>query len=110
VIFAYLTWGLQATGFAIVATAVIDFFVLFIYMHHRYGYRISASVIKYSGAQYSIGLALYALTLITHSWLYWVVAIILSAMSIAFSLHILHSKTHLWTSLINKLKQIIPWL
>jgi O-antigen/teichoic acid export membrane protein len=110
VIFAYLVFGLQATAFALVLTAVIDFFVLFFYMRHRYGYIMSRPVMKYSAVQFAIGFALYMLMFFAGSLIYWTVGALLCVLSIVVSLHVLHSKTGLWASLVRRFKKLIPWL
>lgn len=92
VITGYRHQGLFGIGVALTALAVTDFIVLCLYMRHKYGYRLSASVLKYAAVQCSVGLLAYALTRTALSWLYWAGGIGLFCISAAFSLWILGIK------------------
>lgn len=96
-------FGLTGAGIGILLNAVFDFFMLNIFMHYRYGYVISAAVLKYAALQLPIGLMAYALTFVGNPWVYWPVGILLGLLSLSISLYILHRKSRLWKALKEKM-------
>lgn len=103
VLVGYRHWGLTGTGIALTAASVFDFVMLSTYMHFKYGYTLSRHVIQYAIVQIPIGLATYLLTLTTHGITYWLGGLLLTVLSAAISLRILHAKTHLWEKLKNRI-------
>ena len=103
VMMCYHYWGLTGTGIALTTASVIDFIILTVYMRFKYGYALSTQVVKYAILQIPIGILAYCLTFMEHGWQYWIGGIILTLVSAAISLRILHAKTKLWESLKKKL-------
>ena len=103
VIWFYDKWGLSGTGFAILLTAVVDFLMLSMVMHHKYGFVFSRSTMKCSIIHLSVGVMAFAVTFINYSEpVYWIVGIFVIILSLVISLIVLHSKTSLWNSLKSK--------
>ncbi len=86
--------GLIGMGIAIVLVASFDFIMLNAYMAHRYGYRMSGSVIKLILQQFPIGIAAYLLTLKGKGMTYWVTGILLFILSSGLSYFALKKRTH----------------
>lgn len=103
-IFFYNKYGLLGAGMAILFTATFDFLMLMAYMRYRFGYVMSATVVKYICLQFPVGILAYLVTVMTTSWTYWVLGISVVAISSAISLTILRSKTNLWKALTQKFK------
>ncbi len=97
-------FGLIGSGYALLATSVIDFVIITLLVRHKYSYRISRSTMLLAGAQLPIGVATYAISQLTSGILYWTVCIMLSVASLAVSLLILNRKTALLSSLRSKLR------
>ncbi|MBR7066535.1 MAG: oligosaccharide flippase family protein [Prevotella sp.] len=105
VVVAFRWWGLTGCGIAITAVGILDFLVILLYTGHRYGYHISAQVIRYAAIQIPFGLLAYLVTFVHQPWLYWTLGIALGMTSMAVSLHILRQKTNLWESLTAKVRR-----
>ena len=103
VLLGYRFWGLLGTGAAIIVTGGVGLAVDLVYMHHRYGYVLSAQARRYAIVQIFFGIAIYAVSVVTEGWIYWTTGLLLSVLSALFSLRILRSKTHLWHSLTQKI-------
>ena len=96
--------GLFGTGLALVVSYLIDALLVYVYTSVYYGYRVSSPVLQYLAIQLLLGIAVYILTFIDNQFVYWSVGVIISIVSLAFSLHVLHQKTSLWMTLVNKMK------
>lgn len=101
-IWGYNEWGLFGTGIALDLFYFIDLFIIMAYTYVRYGYRMSLPVLQIVFIQLPLGLAVYGLTFIDNSLLYWLMGSLLSFVSLAVSLYILHQKTSLWGALKKK--------
>lgn len=99
VIAGFHFYELLGAGIAITLVAVLDFLMLYYFMHTIYQYNISYSVWQYLGIQLIFGLGTYGLVLSTHGWLYWGGGVVLVLLSLWVSLRILRKKTDLWTHL-----------
>ena len=99
VIAGFHYYELLGAGIAITLVAVLDFLMLYYFMHTTYQYNISYSVWQYLGIQLMFGLFTYGLVLSTHGWLYWGGGVALFLLSLWVSLRILRKKTDLWTRL-----------
>lgn len=91
--------GLVGIGYAITLLSVLDFLLLNTYCRLAYGYRPSRHVAHYLALQFPIGIAAWLLSVGTASWTYWTCGILLTVLSLAISLYVLHSKTNLWEKL-----------
>ena len=101
IVFGFRMWGLFGTGVALSLSYLLDLVMILVYAYVRYRYVVSPQVRKYVFIQFPLGIAAYSVTLISHSWLYWLSGVGVVALSTAVSVYILHKKTSLW----NKLKQ-----
>lgn len=99
VILAFNRWGLVGCGVAMVIASIIDFVVLLVFTHYKYGFHLSSSVKRYAFMQLPFGIAAYLLTFVDVPWVYWGGGIILGIASTMISLSILRRKTTLWESL-----------
>lgn len=102
IILGYRMWGLWGSGLGISVAYLIDMLVVYIFVHVRYGYRLSSTVFRYILLFFPIGLLTYSTTYITIPWLYWLAAVVLTLSATVLSLYILHQKTSLWNSLSHK--------
>ena len=64
-------YGLLGAGMAILFTAAFDFLMLLAYMRYRYGYVISAKVMRLLAAQLPLGLLAFGVALSCKGWVYW---------------------------------------
>jgi len=102
VLFVITGWyacGLTGTGLGILVSACAEVCTLICYMRWKYGYCLSSDVITVMLQQLPLGLAAYLVTLSGTPWLYWLLGIVVIAISTAASLNILRKKTRLWESL-----------
>ena len=105
VIFGYDHWGLLGTGIAIVLAHVFDYLLINVFAYTKYGYRVSVTVIRHAAVLVTIGLLIYACTLLLEGVYYWVIAPYLFLLSSIYSLHILRQKTHLWEALTRRFRK-----
>lgn len=96
VILAFNRWGLLGCGVAMVVASVIDFVLLLVFTHYKYGFHLSSSVKLYALMQLPFGVAAYLLTFVNIPWVYWGGGILLGLASMTISLTILRRKTTLW--------------
>lgn len=102
VVCGYRMGGLAGIGWAIVITGVLDIVGVLLYMRHKYGYVISSAVCRYLLVQLPIGvLASFSVSLFT-GWIYWVIGLLLSGVSLAISICVLRKKSRLWEALLKK--------
>jgi O-antigen/teichoic acid export membrane protein len=101
-IFFYQQYGLSGVGIAILVCAVIDFAMLYITMHFKYGYVQSRKVTRYILLQFPVGILAYAATYIQDPVIYWTTGCLLTILSTWISFVILRRKTSLWKRLKEK--------
>jgi len=99
VVLAFNRWGLTGCGVAITVVGFIDFVVILIYTRYKYGYHLSANVIRYAAMQLPFGAMAFLVTFIENQLTYWSVGILVGCASLAVSIYILRQKTSLWESL-----------
>lgn len=104
IVIGYRLWGLYGTGLALSLSYVIDIAIVGTYTYMRYHYRLSLQVIQYAAIQFSLGIAVYIVTLIDKPLIYWPLGTLICLASLLVSISVLHQKTSLWTALIAKLK------
>ena len=56
-------------------------------------------VARYVAVQMAIGIVAFCISLVAKGWVYWTSEIVLTVVSMVYSLQVLHSKTRLWQSL-----------
>ena len=104
IVAGYRMWGIWGTGVAIVVAHVAEFLTVGGYAYWQYAYRGTWQLLRYLLVQLTLGLAAYALSVMLDGWLYWTTEAALTLASTAYSLHILHQKTHLWEALLRRIK------
>jgi len=100
----YSLWGLTGTGAALLAASVVEFVLINVYTWFRYHYRPTLSVFAYSGVHFAMGLLSFMLVYQLDGWLYWFAAVVMTLVSLAYSMAILRSKSRLWAKLMDKLR------
>ena len=103
IIIGYNNWGLTGTGIALVASYFVDIILVSIYTFIKYNYTPSSEVLQYTGIQFSLGLAVYIVTMVDNAYVYWSLGLLICTASMLVSLNILHQKTKLWTALTTKI-------
>jgi O-antigen/teichoic acid export membrane protein len=104
-IWGYYLWGLWGTGLALVLSYVVELFTVYGYVHRRFGYRMSGSLVRCFCAQLSLGAAVYASTFVDPSWLRWTLGGLFTGISMGVSVAILYKKTSLWNALLRKINK-----
>jgi len=104
IVFGYRHWGLFGTGIALSLSYLFDLLLVGAYAYLRFHYRLSTLVLQYAAIQFSLGVAVYIVTLIDNPLIYWSLGLLLCLVSLLISVYILHQKTSLWASLMKKLK------
>lgn len=99
VIVAFNRWNLLGCGVAITLAGILDFVILLVYTHFKYGFHLSCRVKQYALMQLPFAVLAYLLTFVHSPWIYWTCGILLGLASTAVSVHILRQKTTLWESL-----------
>ena len=79
------------------AAAFVETVVSFVYTRWHYGYRVSASLLRYVGMQLPLILIGYAVTFVGGGLAYWVAGAAVVTVSAGISLYIIAKKTELWT-------------
>ena len=104
VVVGYRWQGIWGTGLALVVAHVVEYIAVNAYAYWQYSYRSTWRVAQYALVQMTIGALAYGVTLWTDGWTYWITEAALTLVSTAFSLYILHQKTHLWEALMRKFR------
>ncbi len=99
IVVGFRLWGFWGTGLSIVVAHVLENVLVMGYAYWQYGFRTTASVLRYAGVQLAIGLMAYVVSVLAEGWQYWTIESVLAITSAAYSLSILHRKTRLWQSL-----------
>lgn len=103
--FMFMGFGLIGAGYAILLTAVIDFVVLSVYTYYKYGYKMSRGVFRLSVVMLPLGGLSYIASQTLSGPAYWIVGILISLVSLAVSIYVLHRKTHLVSAFKKKIVQ-----
>lgn len=85
----YRYWGLFGTGMALSLSYLLDILLVGVYAYVRYHYRMSGRVGRYVALQLLLGVAVYMVTLLNQSLMYWTMGIVLCLVSLLFSVIIL---------------------
>lgn len=99
----YDHYGLLGAGLAFTVVSIIDVIVTFLFLRVKYTYVLSSRAIKYILAQVPLGLCALAVTYMSHGWLYWIVGIVLSVVSVGVSLLLVKGNSSLW----NRIKSVV---
>ena len=103
VILGYQVLGLTGTGIGIALASAICLLVDLAYTKYKYQYHLSKPVVLYCMIQIPLGFCAYMMTIALWGVYYWIVGVLFTVISLAVSLQILHSKSHLWDSLVSRL-------
>lgn len=103
VIIGYNLYDLVGTGWGFVASYMLNFIFVVVFVYYRYCFTMSPTVILYALVQIPLGIASYLVTYINNIFLYWGCGVLIIASSAAFSLYVLHKKTSLYQKLMSKL-------
>lgn len=104
VLTGYHFFGLTGAGAGILLTGAINLMASLALTRLKYGYRLSRCVILYTLIHFPIGCLAFVLTLFFQGAAYWTGGVVLVLTSFAVSVKILRSKSHLWESIIKKVK------
>ena len=102
VIWGFEYWGLLGTGIALVVSYAVEVLTVGLYIRHRYGYKMSTMVVRYSAIQFTLCVLAYLTTFIASPALRWVLGCAMIIASVGVSVAILHKKTSLWNTLVRK--------
>lgn len=103
VILGYQVLGLTGTGVGIALAGAVCLLVDLAYTKYKYQYHLSKPVVLYCMIQIPLGFCAYMMTIALWGVYYWIVGVLFTVISLAVSIQILHSKSHLWDSLVNRL-------
>ena len=102
VIWGFEYWGLLGTGIALVVSYAVEVITVGLYIRHRYGYKMSAMVVRYSALQYTLCVLAYLTTFIAAPALRWALGCAMIIASVGVSVAILRKKSSLWNTLLRK--------
>ena len=105
IVVGYRSWGIWGTGVAIVAAHLVECLTVEGYAYFQYGYRSTWRIARYALVQMTIGALAYVVSLTFEGWGYWIAEAALTLASTAYSVHVLHQKTHLWEALMRRLSR-----
>ena len=103
VVIGFHQGNLLGAGFAILFASLVNLVVVLVVMRAKYMYAVSVDIVKYGTIQIPIGILAYIITFSLNGILYWVVGALLIVVSLAVSVEILQTKTHLLGSIKQKL-------
>lgn len=104
VVVGYRLCDITGTGIGLAVAGLINLVTVYGYASWRYGYCMSASVLRYTLVQLPLGLASCLCCSQLQGGAYWVAGLLLALLSLAVSVTILHSKTNLWQMLSARLR------
>ena len=99
VMIGYHYWGLIGTGIALSLSYFSNVLMVYAYASIKYGYKVSLPVVQLIAIQVPLGIAVYITTWLENVWIGGGIGIILSFVSLAVSVNIVHQKTGLWNAL-----------
>ena len=103
VILGYHYLSLWGTGLGLLLASGLNFVVVMAYSHWRYRFVASREVKLYALFQMPLGGLAFLGTYAFEGWLYWVVGLLVSAVSLVLAVWVLHSKSNLWQALKDRL-------
>ena len=107
IVLGFRTWGIWGTGLALVIAHVAELIIVGGYAYWKYDYRCTWKIVRYATIQMLIGFSAYAVSCLTEGGLYWITEAALILISTAYSIYILHQKTHLWEALMRRFKKMV---
>jgi O-antigen/teichoic acid export membrane protein len=99
VMIGYHYWGLIGTGIALSLSYFSNVLMVYAYASIKYGYKVSLPVVQLIAIQVPLGIVVYITTWLENVWIGGGIGIILSFVSLAVSVNIVHQKTGLWNAL-----------
>lgn len=106
VVLGFRCWGIWGTGLAILIAHAAEYLIVTGYAYWQYGYRCTWAIARYAAVLMLLGTMAYAVTQWMDGWAYWTAEAALTIASAAYSLSVLRQKTHLWESLMRKLRNV----
>ena len=103
VLWGYHLWGLEGTGWGLLLAEFVDWIVINVFARFRYRYGVTSQVLRYAAIQLPLALLTFLSIRFLTGVSYWVVGILLSGVSLAVTLFVIHKKTSLWNSLVTKI-------
>ncbi|MDD6540697.1 MAG: oligosaccharide flippase family protein [Prevotella sp.] len=99
VIAGYHIFQLAGTGIALTLASMANMVMVLAYTCYKYGFKLSSSVKLYALLQMPLGLTAYLSTQFTTGWVYWMIGVLMTLISLTASIQILHTKSHLWKAM-----------
>lgn len=100
----YTRYGLVGAGVALTVSSIMEFAMQWAFMRWKYKYSMSSDVMRCCLLQVPVGIFAYATTLVGNGWICWTLGGLLIVISCSISLYIIHSKTKLWQSLVERFR------
>ena len=97
--------GVLGAGVGIVVAHIFDYLLINTFAYFRYTYRCTWMLANYAVVQLSIACVAYWVTCNTDGVTYWMIEAALTLISTAYSITILHQKTHLWEALTRRFRK-----
>lgn len=105
VITGYRIWGLTGTGIGLLAAYTLEYIFSYVYTSFKYGYCISASLVKYIALQLPIIVAAYTLTFVHSPLAYWGGGTITAVVSMLISAWAIRQNSDLWERVLRRIKK-----
>lgn len=104
VILGYKLGGLDGAGVGIVLAGFLSLLLVLLYTRWRFSYEMSKTVVGYAVVQVPLGICAFLVSMYFEGFLYWGAGLLFVLVSLVVSVKILQAKSHLWDSIINKVK------
>lgn len=95
--------GLFGTGVAMAMAGFVEFLFVAVFYRIKYGYLMSARLVRMVAVQLSLGGAAYVVTTIHNCMVYWGIGVLLTLLSIGYSMLIIRRETDLLDNLRQKI-------
>lgn len=104
VLLGYQAFALSGVGIALLMAGFLGLVFDLVYCRIKFQYKLSRFVILYGMVQVPIGICAYVMSQVLDGFFYWAIGTLFVIASLAISIQVLHSKSHLWESLTKKIK------
>lgn len=102
----YITYGLLGAGLGISVASFTELVFVCVCYRLRYGYRLSSSVVRTVAIHLTVGLLVYATTLLDNIWLSVALGAVLFVADSYYTLNVLHKNTDIIDKIRKRLKRI----
>lgn len=103
VVVGYHLYGLIGTGYALLASALLNSLMVISFMKLKFGVQIRHGVYAIFFAQFPVGVFACIVAMTTCGWLYWISEFLLFALSLCVSFYVLKQKSKLWNKLVSRI-------